>query len=162
MRPDRCETCRFWWCRYDPPGVDESAQLETTDEPWGFCRRYPPDAGNYPESFDSFELPVVAKSDWCGEWRAAEPEKASPGEPVDLPLVKTRYPFAAEGLSVKAQNVLERYGVRSVADLAALTERDVMQFKHCGVVMLGEFKDLLASHGLSFRGSMPDADTPSV
>lgn len=72
---ERCETCRYWWLQFD--GRSGPADpLESTDEPWGFCRRYPPAMSAEPsyDAHDSFELPVVAERDGCGEWRAKADE----------------------------------------------------------------------------------------
>lgn len=71
---ERCETCKFWLrMRTGEDGPNDGDPLENTDEPWGYCRRFPPQlVGKDPWSGDSVhQLPVVAE-EWCGEWRANE------------------------------------------------------------------------------------------
>lgn len=54
MKPETCETCRYWLGMYDDAEV-------------GFCRRYPPIvvgmgiAANAP-------WPKTVPGDWCGEY----------------------------------------------------------------------------------------------
>ena len=70
--PERCETCRFWWFRSDGRGGGDCSPLESTDEPWGLCRRFPPktQGEDIYDTHHSFNLPILAPTDWCGEWQA--------------------------------------------------------------------------------------------
>lgn len=62
LRPDRCETCRFWDAfrdRFEGEGA------------FAECRRYPPIAKTAEDTEPSFfaGFPVTTQSDWCGEWQ---------------------------------------------------------------------------------------------
>jgi hypothetical protein len=56
---ERCETCRFW----TPPSKGAV--------PPCFCKRYPPNGAN------TARWPQTQPQDWCGEWQAAQPRRAS-------------------------------------------------------------------------------------
>lgn len=89
MRPDRCETCRFWeltpWGKGAIFGTDEAMELclpahPNADHegcvPVGECRRLPPQMvgvthgkRDYPDDALG-EWPITTQVDWCGEWRS--------------------------------------------------------------------------------------------
>jgi hypothetical protein len=73
-RAERCGTCRFWWYWSDGKGGGPQDPLENTSEPWGNCRRYHPVASEYRsmKNHDSFNLPIMAPGDWCGEYQPAK------------------------------------------------------------------------------------------
>ena len=65
--PERCETCRHFFDAQDP------VAMESTDELWGYCWRYPPtfvpDSALMSYDCESWQRPTVLFSDRCGEWR---------------------------------------------------------------------------------------------
>lgn len=74
---ERCGNCRFYWEMWDG-AKGMSDQLEWTDTPWGLCRRYPPQRSPGQvnrHDYNSFNLPVIARGDWCGEFQASPPAK---------------------------------------------------------------------------------------
>lgn len=76
-RPDRCQTCRFWSMMWDGHrGISDP--LDNTDEPWGYCMRYPPHRPTLgiQERIDhhGFNRPITAPYDWCGEWADSDAE----------------------------------------------------------------------------------------
>ena len=61
-RKERCETCRWLYSDNDGSGLD-------------YCQRNAPPAYvefDYDEPDRSARWPVVALTDFCGEWKAAE------------------------------------------------------------------------------------------
>ena len=71
---EECENCRFWeYIEADDPLV-ESGDI-------GWCRRYPPVFIGYTDTgavgiplptgnaSDFFALPVINRSEWCGEYK---------------------------------------------------------------------------------------------
>lgn len=79
QRPDRCATCRYWDQMFGN-GVNKLDPLDSTDEPWGFCRRYPPLLSE--QSHESGDTqPRTVDDDWCGEWMP------DPKKPVGSGLV---------------------------------------------------------------------------
>jgi len=53
------------------------------------------------------------------------------------------------GLSVRSQHCMQMLGVKTIADLAAKTERELMQARNFGATSLAEVKKKLAVYGLS-------------
>jgi hypothetical protein len=73
---DCCALCRFF--------LDIKVQGETADEPYGICRRFPPNRQR-----NNFYFPGVKVTDWCGEFHA----KPGGGPP---PLVGETLPSMPE------------------------------------------------------------------
>ena len=96
--PERCETCRFWWFRSDGRGGGDCSPLESTDEPWGLCRRFPPktQGEDIYDTHHSFNLPILAPTDWCGEWQA----KRVPPDTVLRSIDITTVADTARGVTV--------------------------------------------------------------
>ena len=87
------------------------------------CRRFP----TYAER---------ANTDWCGEYRPADVPPAS-GEPVSVLT-----------LSVRARKCVERLGVRTLGELAALSDDDILACRNTGETTLAEIRARLAERGL--------------
>lgn len=65
---ERCVACYFWSQMF-PGALDPS---EGSDDPWGFCRRYPPTLRDRVPLRDAedYEQPRTFADEWCGEWKA--------------------------------------------------------------------------------------------
>jgi DNA-directed RNA polymerase alpha subunit len=64
--------------------------------------------------------------------------------------------FFAENISVdstgrKIQNLMCWNGINTIADLVALTTRDVRRWRGCGQKSLGRIELCLAKHGLALK-----------
>jgi DNA-directed RNA polymerase subunit alpha len=68
-------------------------------------------------------------------------------------------PISELELSVRSRNCMERLNVRSIGDLTAKTEADLLAVKNFGQTSLNEIKQRLGELGLSLRseGRAPDA-----
>lgn len=85
-RPDRCETCRFWF--RDPPrplvteelvarnpqvvagNIDAHELVEIENA--GECRRMPPQYLIWDTDIADSRWPRTQPDDWCGEWKRME------------------------------------------------------------------------------------------
>jgi DNA-directed RNA polymerase subunit alpha len=67
-------------------------------------------------------------------------------EELDSKLSK---PIEELDLSVRASNCLQNQGVKTLADLVKLTERDMLQIRNLGKTSLKEIKKKLADIGLA-------------
>lgn len=63
-------------------------------------------------------------------------------------------------LSVRSRNCLQKMGIRTLGDLAATTEAELMASKNFGETSLNEIKDMLASKGLTL-GQMAHERIPT-
>jgi hypothetical protein len=74
-------------------------------EIYGMCRRYPPSYDDYPvEAYTGFVLtvgPLITPGQWCGEWRAAEPQTVDDAAVVMARHVLTGDTTAARQLADK-------------------------------------------------------------
>jgi len=127
-RKERCETCRFW--------KDHSVTSDAT------CHRYPPAAayrytGDYRVITDHGVFPHAYENDWCGEYQPAAP---SGDEPV-----------SSLRLSVRARKVLEKAGVRTIAELIDTTPAEIMCWRNAGETTLDEIRAVLAERGLGLK-----------
>jgi DNA-directed RNA polymerase alpha subunit len=57
-------------------------------------------------------------------------------------------------LSVRSQKACRKLGVETVEQLAAKTERDIIDLKNCGVAVLNELRAALRVRGKAFTESM--------
>jgi DNA-directed RNA polymerase alpha subunit len=55
-------------------------------------------------------------------------------------------------LGARAYNVLRKLGCRTVADICALTERELLKIHGLGRLTLNDIKGALAKEGLELRG----------
>jgi len=77
---------------------------------------------------------------------------------------KNRYldkPVAELELSVRAANVLDMAGIKTVRELAAKTESDMLTYRGFGRKALNELKDVLQEMGLDF-GMKFDTDSHKI
>jgi len=66
---------------------------------------------------------------------------------------KNRYldkPVAELELSVRAANILEATGIKTVRELVTKTESEILKYRNFGRKSLNEIKDVLQEMGLSF------------
>jgi DNA-directed RNA polymerase alpha subunit len=59
-------------------------------------------------------------------------------------------------LSVRSDNSLRNYGIKTVGELCEKTEADLLRYKNFGRKSLKEIKELLAEMGLSLKNSRED------
>jgi DNA-directed RNA polymerase subunit alpha len=70
-------------------------------------------------------------------------------------------------LSARSRHVLEKLGVRTLGDLAARTEQDLLEFRNFGETSLDEIRELLSRNGLQLgsagllEGEAGGAEAPS-
>jgi len=72
---------------------------------------------------------------------------------------KNRYldkPVAELELSVRAANVLEVAGIKTVRELVTKTELEILKYRNFGRKALNELKDVLQEMGLSFGMKFDD------
>jgi len=89
----------------------------------GLCRRYP-------EHVERYGI------DWCGEYR-----------PAGVPPASTE-PVSVLTLSVRASKCVERLGVRTLGELAELSNSDILACRNTGETTLAEIRARLAERGL--------------
>ncbi len=65
-------------------------------------------------------------------------------------------------LSQLARAVCGNYELKTLLDIAKLSERDVLRFKCCGRKTLEEFRHLLTENGFKFYGSSFDVQNKKV
>jgi hypothetical protein len=77
MIPQNCCGCRFWLANRPDQPLCYDHPLEPKPEPehsLSTCSRFPPMVVFTPEGGEcdlSFQKPITAGEDWCGEWRPA-------------------------------------------------------------------------------------------
>lgn len=148
-RAERCETCRFFACDHTPTESLPTLRSiqEFNQEPIGECRRGHP-AVSQGSSYRVW--PRTWLQEWCGEWRA---------RPVALSGEKrtTDWWFLESGLSTRAVHGINLYftgghptwrmkATWSVADLAALTDKQLLAVKNVGQGTLLEIRQWLVAH----------------
>ena len=126
MRQECCETCRFW-----EPVRDAIRDESLTLADGGYCHRYPP---TQEHDTDCPPWPELSSYDWCGEYQPSAP---SGDEPV-----------SSLRLSVRARKVLERAGVRTIAELTDTTPAEIVCWRNAGETTLDEIRAVLAERGL--------------
>lgn len=136
LRPDRCETCRFW----ERDEVDE-------DDDKGRCHRFPPvfsgflNLGKGPDLEEPFFNQAESYEwEWCGEWQPS--------------LTGLNYPAFRATLSVRLAKVLDKVGVRSFADLLRLQMVEMYAFTGFGKTVEIELAEKLAAFGLAMRNGV--------
>lgn len=66
----RCDQCRWWQPMFLGEGKKNIVdQLGYTDEPWGFCKRYPPTKLEVQYTdYENDNCPITSEGNYCGEW----------------------------------------------------------------------------------------------
>jgi len=129
---EQCEDCRY--CFLDvATGIiacHKNAPVATVEQPRGDC----PMSSDFSRTL----WPIVDQDDWCGEFKAKEPD----------------YPnWIDMNWSVRTRNVLRGNGVGSVKALIEHSSDELLEFRKFGFHCLYEVESNLAKYELSLRKS---------
>jgi DNA-directed RNA polymerase alpha subunit len=153
---ERCGNCRFRVSlpildpdgRWRPngashDGITEAEYDKSHEDASGECHRYPP------ITTDGL-FPDVRVDDWCGEWKAKEPDRAAiMDEPISALLLSVRITDAIERLIYKDKSCK----MATVGILANMTEKELRSSSvNFRKTCLSEVRSALATHGLKLRG----------
>ena len=131
-RKECCDTCRFWW--------KNAIEIGLAGDITAPCRRSPPQIVNHVVPVldakpDARVFPQTFSDDWCGEYK---PDTAA----------AEADPVSTLRLSVRASKCVQRLGVRTIGELAALSDEDILVCPNTGATTLAEIRARLAERGL--------------
>ena len=122
-----CENCKFW-------------RVESSDGHEGMCLRFPPQPAYFvPQdetdwSVSAWGFPETWADEWCGEFKPNG----------------TKFDWSV--WSARTRNAFGRGGIRTIEDLLAKTQDDLLQLRNFGATSLFEVREVLAKAGLSLLG----------
>lgn len=151
MNGERCETCKYWVVLPDDQQFDNPLGLVAT---LGACHRglrHVTNSGEHETDVGwCWSWPTHDHTDFCGEWKAKEPERpAILDEPISALL-----------LSVRTGNALKQHWIeegvwelRTVRDLVGTTAKELRSgYRGFAESCLANVRTALAAHGLKLSG----------
>jgi len=140
MSEERCDRCKFWV----PCAALSEINNHLTDERVGDCKRFPPsyhiqqdwdaEDGDPIFNIENWHNPATKADDWCGEFKPNG----------------TKFDWSV--WSARTRNAFGRGGIRTIEDLLAKTQDDLLQLRNFGATSLFEVREVLAKAGLSLLG----------
>ena len=127
-----CGTCRFVKPDIMSDGPDREIPILE-------CHRHAPRPGI--EHGDLHNWPIVSEDDFCGEWQQAEQGV--------LPRA-AGIPVAALNLSCRGAKAVDRCGVKTVEEVAELSEVDLLSQKNCGWATVNEIHRQMGRLGYEY------------
>ncbi len=160
-RLEQCDKCKSWDSTEFPP---EEGRVDM-----GYCRHHSPSLvygiseplfranccvpphQSYPEScaYDTASeavWPITRDWDWCGEFH-----------PVESPTFLSEMNF-----SIRTQHAFNDGKLRTLDDLLKMSEGDLLEIRHFGILSLREVRAALGDRGLRLKVIPIDVDVSQV
>lgn len=137
--------------------------IDEPDEAFGDCRRYPPQS-NVLHVIEMIRQGRAAEVDytsrwanpkthhwqWCGEYAPARDSRLD-ADISNTDALLGKFPW----LTAVAEKTIRRLGVKTIRELAAKSENEILGVRQVGIVTLDNLRRLLREHGTDFTGAEP-------